>query len=167
MRTLIYKRTHNGDPDARGCFGEHDCMGQVRDLPFEAVIGVGGRGSEAKKHGIAGKVNWIGIGPRKTPLPAPFRGPLVRFDHFLFFAGEDQPDFQALAPLLYQRLCGAKAPPRFLFENFSEPERAEINKLLALAQDEPPSSGQCNPQPADLECGKCNPDAVAEPVCAN
>jgi hypothetical protein len=32
MRTLIYKRTHTGDPDANGCFGIYDCMGRVRAL---------------------------------------------------------------------------------------------------------------------------------------
>jgi hypothetical protein len=38
MRTLIYKRTHTGDPDASGCFGIFDCMGRVRALDFDAVI---------------------------------------------------------------------------------------------------------------------------------
>src|SRR5437867_10741882 len=42
LQILTYKRTHNGDPDVYGCFGIHDCMGSVRDLPFDAVIGVGG-----------------------------------------------------------------------------------------------------------------------------
>ena len=39
MRTLIYKRTHPGDPDAKGRFGIYDCMGRVRAWDFEAVIG--------------------------------------------------------------------------------------------------------------------------------
>lgn len=42
MRTLVYKRTHNGDPDAEGRFGIHDCMGQVRGYGYEAVIGWAG-----------------------------------------------------------------------------------------------------------------------------
>jgi len=53
MRTLIYKRTHTGDPDANGCFGIYDCMGRVRALDFDAVIGIGGIGSEAQWAGIA------------------------------------------------------------------------------------------------------------------
>src|SRR6266487_386945 len=65
MRILVYKRTHNGDPDSNGCFGIDDCMGMVRYRPFDAVIGIGGIGSDAQANGIAGKVNWIGIGPRK------------------------------------------------------------------------------------------------------
>ncbi len=40
MRTLIYKRTHSGDPDPEtGVFGNHDCMGRVKDWQFDAVIG--------------------------------------------------------------------------------------------------------------------------------
>lgn len=65
MRTLIYKRTHTGDPDASGCFGICDCMGRVRAMDFDAVIGIGGIGSEAKGAGIAGKITWIGIGAHK------------------------------------------------------------------------------------------------------
>jgi len=42
MRILIYKRTHTGDPDLKGRFGIHDCMGRVRDYDYDAVIGVGG-----------------------------------------------------------------------------------------------------------------------------
>ena len=44
MRTLIYKRTHLGDPDLFGTFGINDCMGEVRARQFDAVIGVGGIG---------------------------------------------------------------------------------------------------------------------------
>ena len=48
MKVLVYKRTHNGDPDANGCFGAYDCMGTVRDRQYDAVIGVGGIGPEAQ-----------------------------------------------------------------------------------------------------------------------
>jgi hypothetical protein len=63
VRTLIYKRTHNGDPDDAGCFGCRDCMGRVRSWHFQAVIGVGGLGADAHAAGIAEKLTWIGIGP--------------------------------------------------------------------------------------------------------
>jgi hypothetical protein len=67
MRTLIYKRTHNGDPDPEtGTFGNADCMGRVRGWNFDAVIGVGGIGREPELEGIAGKVTWVGIGPHKV-----------------------------------------------------------------------------------------------------
>ena len=48
MRTFIYKRTHKGDPDKRGRFGINDCMGRDRSFDFNAVIGVGGIGIQAK-----------------------------------------------------------------------------------------------------------------------
>ena len=35
MRVLVYKRTHVGDPDARGRFGIHDCMGQDRSWHYD------------------------------------------------------------------------------------------------------------------------------------
>ena len=57
MRVLVYKRTHNGDPDRYGSFGLHDCMRGIRDRGFDAVIGVGDSGSEAQANEIAGQVN--------------------------------------------------------------------------------------------------------------
>jgi hypothetical protein len=33
MRTLVYTRTHKGDPDKTGCFGIWDCMGKLRRFP--------------------------------------------------------------------------------------------------------------------------------------
>jgi len=64
MRTLIYKRTHHGDPDEAGQFGIFDCMDRVRSWNFDAAIGIGGQGAEPRRHELDGKVNWIGIGPR-------------------------------------------------------------------------------------------------------
>ncbi|WP_112487513.1 hypothetical protein [Thiomonas sp. X19] len=52
MRILTYKRTHVGDPDEFGRFGINDCMGRVRGYRYDAVIGVGGTGWEAKSHDI-------------------------------------------------------------------------------------------------------------------
>ncbi len=42
MRILTYKRTHTGDPEANGVIGINDCMGRVRSLAYDAVIGIGG-----------------------------------------------------------------------------------------------------------------------------
>ena len=62
MRTLIYKRTHSGDPDPQtGVFGNHDCMGSVRAWEFDAVIGIGGVGPEPRRHGIAGKLTYVAV----------------------------------------------------------------------------------------------------------
>jgi len=69
MRTLVYKRTHTGDPDELGQFGNHDCMGTVRGRYYDAVIGVGGIGDAPRRFNIAGKITWIGIGPHKPRWP--------------------------------------------------------------------------------------------------
>ncbi len=116
MRTLIYKRTHKGDPDATGQFGVEDCMGQVRSYDFEAVIGVGGIGHEARAEGIAHLVNWIGIGAQKSGKRR--RGPLVTFERFHLF--EDRgPDFRNILPGIARRLY-RKNGPRFLVCEVSE-----------------------------------------------
>ncbi len=155
MRTLVYKRTHNGDPDAEGRFGIHDCMGQVRGYGYEAVIGVGGVGDEAEECGIARKVNWIGIGPHKAEVGK--RGPLVTFAHFLQF-GADAPDFLVLAPRLASRMYANNV--RRVMDDVDEHERKEIAAILALANTAPPSRGQPDPEPPP----DCPPGAPRVPA---
>jgi hypothetical protein len=116
MRTLIYKRTHKGDPDKMGCFGIWDCMGRLRNMAFDAVIGVGGTGAQPEAQGISYKINWIGVGahktkPNATMFPA-WRGPFVTFDHFVLFENKGV-DFWCVAPILARRMYAAKGP-RFL-----------------------------------------------------
>lgn len=136
MRTLIYTRTHIGDPDAQGRFGIYDCMGRVRDWDFQAVIGVGGRGSEAKACGIAYKVNWIGIGARITHSSDDGRT-LVMFDHFRLFEAQGQ-ELRIKAGNLARRFYDLPHPPRTIIDDLTDAERAEIDSLLALARRAPP-----------------------------
>jgi hypothetical protein len=136
MRTLIYKRTHTGDPDVRGRFGIHDCMGQMRAWDFEAVIGIGGLGGEATSHGLDGKINWIGIGPHKRAAMGK-RGPIVTFDHFLYY-GSEGPDFITKAPTLAHRMYSRNV--RVLMHDVDARERKEIDRLLTLARNAPPSA---------------------------
>lgn len=164
MRTLISKRTHQGDPDVDGRFGIHDCMGQVRTWGFEAVIGVGGIGAEPESHGLAGKVNWIGIGPHRRSA-AGKRGPVVTFDHFLFF-GSEGPDFENLAPQLAERIYSKNV--RVLMDGLNPGERTGADKLLALAQDAPPSSDDGAGRVASSEtCVPRTPSAKAIKGCSN
>ena len=65
-RLLIYKRTHKGDPNPNGVFGCNDCMKEIRSWRFDTVIGIGGKGQEARKNDINHKVNWVGIGADKS-----------------------------------------------------------------------------------------------------
>jgi hypothetical protein len=158
MRVLVYKRTHNGDPDENGCFGAYDCMGAVRGRDFDAVIGVGGVGPEAQANGIAGKVNWIGIGPQKVPTKGK-RGPEVMFDHFLDY-GTRGPEFRGLAPALAERMYSNNV--RYLLNGLATHELAETIKILDLAVGAPPSRGR-DATKQRLQAGRrCEVDA--EPV---
>lgn len=148
MRTLIYKRTHHGDPDESGVFGIHDCMGRVRSWNFEAVIGVGGARPDTGSEDIAFKVNWIGIGPRKRVVPDK-RGPLVTFEHFKFFGGKG-PSFELLAPVLSRRIFSRNV--RVAMNGLSDVERDEVAGILAQARNAPPSSERSVVRRATKRC---------------
>lgn len=139
-RTLVYKRTHPGDPDRQGRFGIYGCMGRVRTWPFDAVIGVGGIGSQPKKHGLACKVNWIGIGPRRSTAVDKHGLAIITFDHFRLFGtdGSDGPSFRHLAPKLADRMYSRNV--RVIMNSLKPGERREVEKILALAENSPPSS---------------------------
>ena len=152
MRVLIYKRTHIGDPDFCGRFGANDCMGRVRDYDFDAVIGIGGLGSSALRHGIAGKLNWIGIGPHKRRSPLR-RASIVTFDYFVDFETEG-PDFRTIAPTLAQRIYGGKV--RYLIALFSNDEVAEIKRILALAKGTRTPSRHMQSSRVKSSCARTN-----------
>lgn len=152
MRTLVYKRTHTGDPGKDGCFGAADCMGSIRAREFSAVIGVGGVGPEPRRYGIDGKVNWVGVGPRRLSQPVGWRGPLVVFDRFVLLDA-DGPDLEELAPALARRIYSNSGRA---FMSFTEEEQAELERILLLAQSEPASSSarpvkRCKPR--RIRCG--------------
>ncbi len=153
MRTLIYKRTHKGDPDREGQFGTNGCMGRVRAWGYEAVIGVGGIGAEPKSHGLDGKVNWIGIGAHKTGAIHEDGWPVVTFRHFLLFGsdGSDGPCFKDLAPTLADRmLYGGNV--RVLMDDLDTVEQGEVEMILDLAKNAPRSSAD-GPDPVTTSQG--------------
>ena len=135
MRTLVYKRTHHGDPGPEGRFGISDCMGRVRTWDFEAVIGVGGSSAKPKKEGLAYLVNWIGIGPLVSGQNE--RGPILKFEHFKFY-GNHGPDFRDLAPDLSKRMYLNNV--RVVMKSLSKKEQKEVQSILAMAKNAPPSS---------------------------
>lgn len=145
MRTLIYKRTHNGDPDPRtGEFGCNNCMRSVRGRKFDAVIGIGGIGAEPRRHGIAGRLTWIGIGPRKSYDPDRPNSPRVTFDHF-WHQGKRGPLLEDRYPGLARRMYDRNV--RVLMHSTSsiattkasELDR-DVRKILRLAMVAPPSN---------------------------
>jgi hypothetical protein len=153
MNILIYKRTHQGDPGPDGCFGIHDCMGAVRNRIFDAVIGVGGIGTEAQSQGISGMINWIGIGPHKKDTG--MRGPEVTFDHFVYY-GKQGPNFRDNAPLLAERIY--KTHVRSIIGGMTDDEKSEAMAIVQLATDAPPSPALGNEQGSVGELEKCKQD---------
>jgi hypothetical protein len=162
MRTLIYKRTHSGDPNYEGVFGSSDCMGRVRGWQYDAVIGIGGIGGEPKRRGIAGRLTWVGIGPHKIYEPN-LHSPRVTFDHF-WYLGERGPllevAYPALASRMYEknvRVLIHSPSTRTLF--CEHPPAAgeldrDIKKILGLAKDAP-SSWQQNKRKFHSARGRC------------
>jgi hypothetical protein len=135
MKTLVYKRTHIGDPDEKGCFGIEDCMGRVRAYDFDSVIGVGGKSIQPRSQGIAEKLNWIGLGARKKTANNR-RAPLVIFEHFVLYEEKGEP-LEAIAPALAKRLLSKNV--RVLM-NFTRAEQREVSKILDMAKDAPRSA---------------------------
>jgi len=129
MRILTYKRTHTGDPDKNGRFGIYDCLGQIRNYNYDAVIGVGGIGNEPMSYGIDKKINWVGIHPTQNAI-ANTSSVVVKFDTFLLLEQEG-PLLEAMAPNLARRLYDQKA--RFLLNSYSETEQKEAEAILNWA----------------------------------
>ncbi|MGD9857405.1 MAG: hypothetical protein AB7U20_20875 [Planctomycetaceae bacterium] len=142
MRVLVYKRTHNGDPDAGGRFGIYDCMGTIRDREFDAVIGVGGMGATAKRNGIAGLVNWIGIGDHRTTerCKKGWNATIIRFDHFKDCSG-DNLKFTTLAPKLARKMYQGRIRHLIVDDSYPAGLLAEVKAILDLARRSPPSRG--------------------------
>ena len=137
MRVLLYKRTHTGDPDEAGRFGVANCMGRVRSWRFDAVVGVGGRGREARKHRLDGKVTWIGVGPHRHPSPRG-AGDIVTFERFLLLDAKG-PRFRQLAPHLAKRIYARNV--RVMVSGFNAAEEREVLRILDLARTAAPSRG--------------------------
>lgn len=138
MNTLIYKRTHKGDPDNRTeAFGVHDCMGPVRRWNFDAAIGVGGSRPWAGHEEIANRINWIGINPDKTKARKPkWRGPYVRFERFVLYdkTRGNGPKLKTLAPKLFKYMFEDKHVRVVMSRSLTSEMQEEITKILRLAK---------------------------------
>lgn len=149
MRILIYKRTHTGDPNKNGRFGINNCMGRVRSFNYEAVIGVGGIGQEPKQNKIDRRINWVGIGPIKTPNSS-----TIEFKEFILLEHEG-PLLEEIAPTLAKRVFERNA--RFILHDYNASEKQEINKILSWAKTHTPKIYTTSPPSSKPECStKCN-----------
>ena len=133
MGILIYKRTHPGDPNLDGEFGINDCMGQIREFNFDAVIGVGGKGVEPQQYGISLKINWVGIGkvPNKNRLNHN-RAKSFTFTYFLLLENQG-PDLREFAPKLAKRLFSKNA--RFVLQDYTIEEKKEAENILEWSKN--------------------------------
>ena len=161
MRTMIYKRTHTGDPTPDGVFGLSDCMGRVRARKYEAVIGVGGSSAEPQACGIAGRVTWVGVGPhRSNSIPVGYRGPIVEFDRFVLF-DETGPMLDSIAPTLAHHLFGIHRRV-VMSDGLNDTIQREVAKILALVPALPlggvfRSRQKANCKPKRAKAGTCPP----------
>jgi hypothetical protein len=108
-------------------------MGAVRALEYDAVIGIGAMTPEARSHGIDGRINWIGIGPKKdwsaSAMRIDPRGPQVRFEKFALW--EDAgPPLHVETPMLARRLYERNA--RYVLAGLSAEEQREAESILRL-----------------------------------
>ena len=152
MRTLIYKRTHEGDPHPyTGVFGNNDCMGRVRGWDFDAVVGVGGTAPWRGDEGIARKLTWVGLGAWKRQTEQR-RGPLVMFKHFLY-KGKDGPLLEDIAPALATLLYDKNPSLRVITSSsLSAEEQLDVERILSLATNSPPSRREESFRPTTTKC---------------
>lgn len=161
MKILVYKRTHPGDPDESGVFGVEDCMGRVRDYDYDAIIGIGGIGAEARSHGLDGRLNWVGIGPTRMPRRAGERGGRVKFKHFVLLESAGGQLMHGF-PLLARRMYEGRA--RYM-KTFGEAETKEIKQLLAWAKRRSgPTGSYVSPDClVSAQLDTCKPDCQPSP----
>jgi len=136
MKILIYKRTHKGDPDENGIFGNQDCMGRVRNWNYDAVIGIGGKTTWSGDEGIKHKINWIGLNPKKFKSTGK-RGDCVVFSHFELYEDKGQ-DIENNYPMLFDYMYGSRK--RFdMASELPESVLKEVQKILKSVEDSPQS----------------------------
>jgi len=135
MKILIYKRTHKGDPDGAGIFGNQDCMGKVKNWNYDAVIGIGGKSPWKEDQDIKFKINWIGLGPKK--INSSGRGSGVVFSNFALFeeSGEDIEDHY---PHLFEYMYSSRK--RFdMVPSLPDNVFNEVKNILESAKNYPSS----------------------------
>lgn len=136
---LVYKRTHTGDPDGQGLFGHQSCMGRIRDCEYEAVIGIGGTKPWPGDEGIAGRVNWIGIGKIECGEGSDGRAKVIAFKQFLLL-DEKGPELADVSQLLYDYMFVGRRRLKLFGADTTDPKLyAALKNVLRLADGALPS----------------------------
>lgn len=143
-KILIYKRTHDGDPDNAGRFGIQDCMGRVRSFGFDGVIGVGGVSGWPVSQGLDRKVNWVGRHPQRVPSSMPgARAPILQFAAPDFALFEHRgPQVADLSKALAKHVYGRRL--RYFIVTPGDALYDDACALIAALLDSPPAG---NPKP--------------------
>jgi hypothetical protein len=141
--------THTGDPDEQGRFGINDCMGEVRNRDFDAVIGIGGISAWPKSCGIDRRITWVGLGPTKHPSHD--SAPIVTFEHFVLL-DEKGPLLEDFAPALARRMY--EGGVRTLLKSYSPQEQAEAETVLRQMLKRESICGKSSPNPKRGGCGE-------------
>jgi hypothetical protein len=131
-RVLIYKRNHTGDPDSSGTFGCHDCMGRMRGYRYDAVIGIGGSKPWVGDEGIADRITWVGVGPRRVGVHKARGAPLIQFDRWGVF-DDGGKVLMSFAPRLAKYFY-AKHRRHFFSDTLDVEIQQEIGRILQLAR---------------------------------
>src|SRR5262249_39677120 len=135
-----------------GVFGIHDCMGSARSRNFDAVIGVGGKSPWDGHEGIAYKINWIGIKPKKTDAGRRKRGPHVTFEYFVL-DDENGPEFKTLAPKVFKYMFEDKHVRQVMSRSLRDDDmQKEITKILRLAKKHNKPKGRFSGEKAQDKC---------------
>lgn len=136
MKILIYKRTHKGDPDENGIFGNQDCMGRIRNWNYDAVIGIGGKTPWKEDKDIKYKINWIGINPKRIDAKGK-RAKCVVFSKFQLYE-ETGLDIEENFPALFKHMYDSRK--RFdMSSDLPDNVFFEVQEILNLVKDSPQS----------------------------
>ena len=148
MKVLIYKRTHKHDPDERGIFGIQDCMGQIRNWNYDAVIGIGGKSAWKDHTDIKYRVTWIGLEPKV--IGSTKRGNLIVFAHFELYE-ENGKDIKEHYPKLFDYMYVSGSRKRFdMSSSLPKDVYEEVKSILDSIKDSSPSKAY-NIDGADLD----------------
>jgi hypothetical protein len=111
-------------------------MGRVRSWSFDAVIGVGGKSPLQGHEGIASKITWIGINPRKIEGDSEvvLRGPLLGFEYFVLWDEKGQ-DLITHAPHLFRYMFEDQQVRVVMSRSLCSEMQEEVTNILKLAEN--------------------------------
>jgi len=154
-RVLVYKRNHTGDPDSTGTFGCGDCMGKIRGYQYDAVIGIGVSQPWPGFEGIADRITWVGVGPRRVGTHKARGAPLIRFETWRVFDSSGK-DFKRFAPQLAAYFY--KKHRRYFFsDGLSDDIQQDIARILGLAAERKAFPGRPDPSNTVACSPRCPP----------